>query len=66
MDARQVVLDLEPDASSYWESRHMDSIDPLRRQTIRYWYKHWPEWKEISFDRPEWRKAKSKLRRSDP
>jgi hypothetical protein len=59
MDARrQVVLDLERNASSYWESRHMDSIDPLLRQTISDWYKHSREWKGISSERPEWRKAK--------
>ena len=54
---RQVVLDLERNAGSYWDSRHKDVIDPLLRQTIRDWYKHSREWKEISAERPEWRKA---------
>jgi hypothetical protein len=58
---RQVALDIERTASSYWESRYMDSIDPMLRRTIRDWYEHSREWKEISSERREWRKAESPL-----
>lgn len=55
---RQVVLDLEQKAANYWKSRHLDSLDPLMRQTIRNWHTDSREWKEIAAERPEWRKAR--------
>lgn len=54
---RQVILDLARKAGSYWDSRHMDVLDPLLRQTIRNWYETSLEWKEIAAERPEWKKA---------
>jgi hypothetical protein len=55
---RQVVLDLEQKAANYWKSRHLDSLDPLMRQTIRNWHTDSREWKEIAAEQPEWRKAR--------
>jgi hypothetical protein len=61
---RQVILDLERIAGSYWDSRRTDPLDPLLRQRIRNWYQGSREWNEIAAERPEWRKAEE-LRRSD-
>jgi hypothetical protein len=58
MEARHhVVLDLKRNASSYWESRRLDRIEPTLQQTIRHWYKHSREWRQISAERPTWKKA---------
>jgi hypothetical protein len=54
---RQVVLDLHRHAGGYWDSRHMDVIDPVLRETVRDWYKRSREWKEISAERQAWRRA---------
>jgi len=62
---RQVVLDLQRNAGGYWDSRQLDVIDPLVRETIRDWYKRSREWKEISAQRSAWRKAEGLIGRSD-
>ena len=63
---RQVVLDLEDTARNYWDTRHMDLLDPLLRQTIRNWYKGSREWKQIAAERSEWRKAAGRAGRDGP
>jgi hypothetical protein len=62
---RQVVLDIATPGGRYWDSRHMDLIDPRLGQTIRQWYKHSREWKVISSERRDWRKAENGLRRAN-
>ena len=62
---RQVVLDLQRNAGGYWDSRQLDVIDPLLRETIRDWYKRSSEWKEIAAQRSAWRKAEGLIGRSD-
>jgi hypothetical protein len=58
MEARHhVVLDLKQNASSYWESRRLDWIDPTLQRTIRDWYKHSREWRQISAERAMWNEA---------
>jgi hypothetical protein len=58
MEARHHVgLDLKPKASIYWESRHLEQINPTLQRTIRDWYKRSPEWRQISAERPTWKKA---------
>jgi hypothetical protein len=54
---RQVALDVHRIAGSYWDSRHVDAIDPVLRQTIHDWYKHSREWKTISAERQQWRRV---------
>jgi hypothetical protein len=56
---RQVALDVERNARSYWDSHHRDSphpysMDPALRKTIRDWYRRSREWKEIAAARSEW------------
>jgi hypothetical protein len=51
---RQVTLDIAEKAGAYWDSRHGDALDPALRQTIRNWYEHSGEWKEIAAERPAW------------
>jgi hypothetical protein len=62
---REVVLDLRRNAGVYWDSRQLDVIDPLLRETIRDWYERSREWKEISAQRSAWRKAEDLIGRSD-
>jgi hypothetical protein len=54
---RNVVLDLAGNARRYWDSRHMDSPDPVLRQRIVAWHGNSTEWKTIERDRPDWKKA---------
>jgi hypothetical protein len=55
---RQVVLDLERNAGSYWQSRHRHPIDAPLREKIRNWRQASREWQEIAAQRPEWEKAR--------
>ena len=58
MEARRhVALDLKQSASRYWESRRRDGLDKKLKQTIRDWYKRSREWRQISAERAEWKKA---------
>jgi hypothetical protein len=50
----QVVLELQSQASRYWDFHHKDSLDPALAATIREWYAASQEWKEISGQRREW------------
>jgi hypothetical protein len=53
----QIVLELQRQASRYWDFHHEDSLDPPLAATIREWYSSSQEWKDISGQRREWLEA---------
>jgi len=55
---RQVLLDLERVAASYWDARHLERIDPRLAETIRLWHKKSHEWRQMAAERAEWERAK--------
>jgi hypothetical protein len=51
---KQIVLDLERQASRYWVLRRRDRLDESLEAAIRNWYPRSAEWQNIAQTRAEW------------